>query len=86
MEFTKNVRYLGCRIGEIGEKKDVYYTVTLYDESTSTTFETGFMATSKTGNMENRIAESVFGDVLVCTLVLRQAEKNRWKIGLRDIA
>lgn len=87
MEFTKNLRYLGCRIGEIGEKKDVYYTVTLFDESTSTTFDTGFMATSKTSKMEDRIVESTFGDILTCVLILRPAEKaNRYKIGLRDIS
>lgn len=86
MEFTKNFRFLGCRVGEVGEKRTPYYTVTLFDESTSTTFDTGFMATTKTVNMENRLAESVFGDILSCSLILREAEKNRWKIGLRDIA
>lgn len=87
MEFTKNLRYLGCRIGEIGDKKDVYYTVTLFDEGSSITFDTGFMATSKTSAMEDRLAEASFGDILNCTLILRKAEKeNRYKIGLRSIS
>lgn len=88
MEFTKNLRFLGCRIGdiEINKVKESYYTCSFYDEESSTTFETGFIANKKTADMETFLTSAKFGDVFSCTLVLRKAEKdNRYKIGLRNV-
>lgn len=88
MKFKMDVRFLGCKIGQIGEgaNSSMYFTVTLYDEVSHTTFDTGFVANKNTYEMEDFLTSSNFGDVLSVTLILRKAEKdNRYKIGLVSV-
>lgn len=87
MKFTMNVRFLGCKVDTLSDGKTVYYTLTLFDPESKTTFDTGFIANQNTQTMEDFIMECSFGDDLACELVLRKAEKdNRYKIGLRSVS
>lgn len=87
MKFTMNVRFLGCKVDTLSDGKTAYYTLTLFDPDSKTTFDTGFIANKDTQAMEDYIAECSFGDELNVGLILRKAEKdNRYKIGLRSVS
>lgn len=87
MKFKMNVRFLGCKVDTLSDGKTAYYTLTLFDPESKTTFDTGFISNRDTEAMENLIMDCSFGDELACELILRKAEKdNRYKIGLRSVS
>lgn len=87
MRFKKEVKFLSYDLSTLSDGKSVYAKVGFYDSDAKRSYETGFMCSQGTAEMENYLSVLSFGDEFTGQFILRANpdKANTYKLGLVGI-
>lgn len=87
MKFKKEVKFLSYELSTLSDGKSVYAKVGFYDPAAKRSYDTGFMCSQNTAEMENYLSVLNFGDEFTGEFILRPNtdKANTYKLGLVGI-